>query len=131
MAHRLLHSDYKNGSLQVPVKLPPGGGMILMVSDSKIEKVSLSVSGVKRDSKAEIKVWVTDKNGKTVPGILPVAVDIIAPDGTKAEYSASYAAVDGRVSVFFTPAFNDLPGTWKIRARELAAGNSAEIEFKL
>jgi uncharacterized protein YfaS (alpha-2-macroglobulin family) len=57
--------------------------------------------------------------------ILPVKVDILDPDGRPAEFNGFYGAADGILAITLDIAPNDVQGTWEVRVKELASGQSA------
>ncbi len=72
-----------------------------------------------------------DDQNKPLAAVVPVEIDIRDGDGRLAEYSGSYAAVDGQLRLALDIAPNDTPGTWLIGARELASGSRAVHAFRV
>jgi len=104
-----------------------------MITDVEIEKIVALVKPDEpsRGGKAHIFVWVCNKKNTPPNAITPIAVDIIDPEGRKAEFSGYYAAVKGSLQITFNFAPNDVPGKWTINARCLASGNTAKKTFVL
>ena len=53
---------------------------------------------------------------------MPVEIEIQDANGKRSEGSGHYAAENGILELKLDLAPNDDPGTWQIRARELASG---------
>ena len=58
-------------------------------------------------------------------------IDLIDPSGKAAEFSGYYGAKDGAVELTATVAPNDVPGLWRIHARELASGRTADAYMRV
>jgi len=71
-------------------------------------------------------VRVIDDRGKELDAVLPVKVEIVDAKGRPAEFSGYYGARDSQVSIECSLSLNDEPGSWIVRARELASGLTAE-----
>lgn len=74
---------------------------------------------------------LSDKN-TPVRGLVPAEVAVYAPDGKEVwEYGGNTVIDNGVLTVRFSMAVNDAPGKWKIIAKELCSGKSAEVIFDL
>src|SRR5271166_2869093 len=61
-----------------------------------------------------------------------VHLDVIDPEGTPVEhYSGNLLVIQGAASKLLPFAFNDKPGIWTIRARDLLSGATARVELKV
>jgi len=61
-----------------------------------------------------------------------VHLDVIDPEGTTVEhYSGNLLVIQGSASKLLPFAFNDKPGTWTIRARDLLSGATVRVELKV
>jgi len=68
----------------------------------------------------------------TSPATLDVVhLDVIDPEGSSvAQYSGNLLAAGASVATKLVPfAFNDKPGIWKLRARDLLSGATATAEL--
>ena len=63
--------------------------------------------------------------------MVPIRVEIVDPEGRKAEFSGSHAATSGQLTIPFDFAANDRVGVWEIRATELASGKSVRAYVRL
>ena len=74
---------------------------------------------------------LSDKN-TPVRELVPAEVTVYSPDGKEAwEYGGNKIIDNGVLTVRFNTAVNDAPGKWKIVAKELCSGKSAEIMLEL
>jgi hypothetical protein len=113
------------GSLQVPASLGPCQGQVLMVSDRRLAAVKLQApKEAKLGAPVPLQVTIADDQGQALDAIVPVRVDFLAPDGQAAEFSGYYGARDGKLSITFALASNDMPGLWELRVKELASGKT-------
>ena len=96
------------------------------------------VRAVKVDADAEVAapgglvrytVHVRTRGGKA--GRHVFRVEVGGPDGAKAFYGTQMAADAGSGSAAFRLALNDSPGTWRIKATDIATGTSGVAEFKV
>jgi len=118
------------GGLRFGVRLGPGGGTVLMISERRIARVVLDVpSTAKLGQGINLRVSVVDAAGKPLDAVVPLELEICDPQNRPAELSGYYGAKDGVLSVRSTFARNDLPGEWTVRAKELASGLSRECKI--
>jgi hypothetical protein len=128
---RELVSEVVNDSMLVPLQLGPCQGRVLMVTRRPIRNISINVPKVaSRSDSISIAIAVTDA-GQPISAIIPVNVEIVDPEGRTAEFSGSYAAVDGQLTIRFDFAANDRVGMWEVRVKELASGKSASAYLRL
>jgi hypothetical protein len=128
---RALETKVENGTLQFPLQLGPCQGRVLMVTDRPIRAISIHApqTATLSDS-VRIGIEVTDGD-RPIDAIIPVNVEIIDPDGRTAEFSGSYAAKEGQLTIQFDFAPNDRLGVWEIRVKELATGRPASAYMRL
>jgi hypothetical protein len=120
-----------NGSMLVPLGLGPCEGRILMVTKRPIRDISVDAPKVaSRSESIRIAIAVTDGK-QPISAVIPVKVDIVDPEGRTAEFSGSYAATDGQLTIQFDFADNDRIGMWEVRVKELASGKSASAYVRL
>jgi len=128
---RELSMEVEADALQVPLQLGPCQGRVLMVTDRPIRDISIQApSSAIHSQSIRIAIEVTDGDSP-LDAVIPVQVEIIDPEGSAAEFSGSYAAKNGQLTVPFDFATNDRVGVWEIRAKELASGKSARAYVRL
>jgi hypothetical protein len=126
-----LVTEFVNGSMLVPLQLGPSEGRVLMVTKRPIRDVSINAPKVaSRCESISIAIAVTDAV-QPISAVIPVKVDIIDPEGHTAEFSGSYAATNGQLTIRFDFAANDRVGMWEVRVKELARGKSASAYVRL
>lgn len=115
------------GRLTFTNHFEPCDGAVFLVTDTAIEKVRVeSPARAVLGQTLPCDIVVADSHGQPVAAVVPVEVTIADPRGHPAEFSGSYGAKAGRLSLSLDLARNDTPGNWIIRVRELASGQSAE-----
>jgi hypothetical protein len=121
--HRQVAVRQQGGSLAVDVHLGPCDGRVFMIAPHPIEAVRVQAPPeAKRGTAATCTIEVVDGGGKPLEAVVPVEVEIRDAEARLAEFSGSYAAVDGRLQIKLDIAPNDPPGVWQITAREPASG---------
>ena len=61
-----------------------------------------------------------------------VHLDVVDPEGSSvAHYAGNLSVMQGAASKLLPFAFNDKPGIWTIRARDLLSGDTATAELKV
>ncbi|NLF62425.1 MAG: LamG domain-containing protein [Lentisphaerae bacterium] len=131
--HKLVTSAPKGEPVILEQDYAAGEGKLHMITDVPLEKIVALVKPEtpSRGGKAHIFAWVCNDKNTPPNAITPIAVDIIDPEGRKAEFSGYYAAVKGSLQITFNFAPNDIPGKWTVNARCLASGNTAKKTFVL
>jgi hypothetical protein len=115
-----------DGKLQLDAHLEPCEGQLLMVTDRAISGVNIQApSDGKRPAPLTLSISVVDADGKPIDAVVPLKVDLLDPDGRPAEFSGYYGAKAGQLTIQADLAPNDSPGTWEVRAMELASGETA------
>jgi len=123
VAHREVAAAARDGALTIDAHVEPCDGRLFMVVDRPIAGLTIAAPDrVGRGATASLSVTVADAAGQPIDAVVPVRLDILDPDGRPAEFSGYYGAKDGRLEVACDLAPNDTPGTWEIRATELASG---------
>ena len=122
----------KGGAMEIPVSLGPCEGRIYMITENQIGKVLVEApKTAKLNQSIELKILVADRKGKAVNAVIPLQVTINDPEGRPAEFSGYYGAAGGVLTIPIHVAPNDRPGTWHIRARELASGKQGDGYFRV
>ena len=98
--HQSIPLTVNNGKSAFNANLGAGDGMLVLLLDRKIEKLSLSVPDKLRCGEAfEMQIKILDADNKAVQAIIPVEISITSDNGTKIPPSGFYAAVNGELSV--------------------------------
>lgn len=123
----------RNGtSLEIPVELSPCDGRLLLVTPSPISELRVQLPGeVHRGDAVKLRVQVVGADGKTVPAVLPLDVQIRDGDGRIAEYSGYHAAENGTLDLNLAIAGNDALGAWDIRVTDVASRVTARGTFRV
>ena len=128
---RRLVAKEVNGALEIPLQLGPCEGRVLMITKEAIKEIRINTTNaVSVSDSIEIEIDITD-GVKPIDAVIPVEVDIVDPEGRRAEFSGNYGAAGGRLEIHFDFAANDRPGVWQIRARERASGKSASTYVRV
>ncbi len=128
---REVMADLANGSMVVPLQLGPCEGRVLMVTKRPIRDISINApEAALRSESIKIAIAVTDGK-EPLNAVIPLKVDIVDPEGSVAEFSGSYAATDGQLTIPFDFATNDRVGMWQVRVKELASGKSDSAYLRL
>ena len=132
LAHRAVDQEAVGGVTRIPLAFGPCEGRMLMATERAIAAVQITAP---RDAQpggnAVIDIAVVDETGTPVDAVVPLHVDILDPHGRTAEFSGAYGARGGRATLRADFAPNDVPGLWRVRAREHASGITADAYFRL
>ncbi|MBN1555476.1 MAG: hypothetical protein JXA11_12080 [Phycisphaerae bacterium] len=124
--------DSIGGMLRIPIELGPCQGRLLMITDAKIEGVTIDAPDeMRRNTPVKISLRVVDENNQPVKAVIPLRVDITNAEGQPAEFSGFYGAKDGCLTIEIIPALNDILGEWTITVTELASGNQVRKHVHL
>lgn len=128
---RELPTESEADALLVPLQLGPCQGRVLMITDRPVRDISIQAPSTATHAEAiRIAIEVTDGNSP-LDAVIPVQVEIVDPEGRTAEFSGSYAAKNGQLTIPFDFASNDRIGVWEIRAQELASRRSTSAYVRL
>ena len=123
----LVSSKIENGKTQFAANLEAAGGQIFVLTDQKISALKLNAPATaKRGGVLDVSAQLLDGDGKPMRGVWPLQIEVLDPQNRLAENSGWYGAVAGAQTVKIELASNDLPGAWKVRARDLAGKLSGE-----
>ncbi len=130
VASRQVPTRFDSDGLAWQVELGPGEGRVFLVSPREIGNVQLAVpSEVPLGGKLSVEIRIVDSEGKDLPVVVPLYVEILDTVGKQAERTGYYATSQGKLSVGYEVAPNDLIGTWTVRVRELASGKEQKVQF--
>ncbi len=121
--HQRVSNDVDaDGRIQIKLDMGPGEGKLFMVCDNSMDQLLLDApQSVKRGQDFSVQIRVCDENGVDADAVVPLQVILHSTEG-QAEGTGYYAAKDGRLTVTFNPAVNDLPGTWDLQVMNLGNG---------
>lgn len=123
LANQQLSARQQQGKMMLEVCLGPCDGAVYLVSPQAVDSLQLRVpETASRGSAVQVIIEVLDPQGQPVKAVLPVEVTIRDSTGRLAEFSGSYAAIDGRVEITLDIAPNEPFGVWQVEVRELASG---------
>jgi hypothetical protein len=110
------------------VELDPVEPVLLALSDRPLAPPSISgPSNIRLGSNAEFQIRPDSSAAVDV-----VHLDVIDPAGNiVAHYSGNLLVPRGGVSKLLPLAFNDQPGIWSIRVRDLLGGGSNVAELQV
>ncbi len=132
VAHREVEAAADGGTLAVAQHFGPCEGRLLMVTERAVQEVRVTApEQVAPGESAPIVAEVLGDDGEPMDAVVPVRVDVLDPYGRAAEFSGWYGAKDGRVEITADIAANDVPGTWQVRAQELASGRTATAYMRV
>jgi hypothetical protein len=127
-----------DGSDQFTLSMPRFGGTLVAWMPCVIEGVNLESPAVAHPGErvAFAATCVSsalsgDGQQTMTPGVVPFEVALRGPDGKRHPPSGVHTMIDGAMSVQWTPARNDPPGTWTVTVRELLSGLRAERTIEL
>jgi len=113
------------------VALPARVGQLVALWPARPAGVKVTApAAAKRGAEFSYRVEVLDAAGKPAKGRHALAVSVVDPEGReRSRYGGAAATTDGVWTLRARLAANAAPGTWRITAREGAAGKSAEAAF--
>ncbi len=129
---REVPAEPRERGLSWPVQLGPCEGGVYLVTPQPIEEVAITAPAAATcGTSCDVSVSVRAAGGSAVSAAIPLRVDIIDPAGRPAEFTGYHAAPQGQLQLTLDLAFNDTPGVWQVRVRELASGRSATHYFRV
>lgn len=132
LEHREIASMQSDAETTVDLQLEPGGGRLLMATESAIDHITVTgPDEAVRKTVSTFIVKIVDASESPLDAVIPVEVSILDPDGRSSEYSGYYGAAQGTLTLVLDHAPNDTAGMWSIKIRELASGKSRLHFFRL
>ncbi len=132
LGSRQVATRQAGGRLLVDADLGPCDGRLYMVSSQAVDRIRIEAPAtIARGAKATCRVEVLDPAGRLMDAIVPLRVTIRDSESRTAEFSGSYAAVDGKTEIPLDIASNDPMGVWQIEVRELASGRTTVHWFRV
>ena len=131
-AHREIKLQNNGKGCSFEATLPPGGGMMVLLLDKPIGKLSLKVpSKVKRGDAFILQAEIASKDGTLFKTVLPAEVTITAADGTKLPGSGSYALNNGKLTLRETMAPNTPVGKATVQLHCFSSGKKIEKTMEI
>ncbi len=126
VGHREVPTGSEDGRMSIDWHFGPCEGRVFMITPRPIDTVRVTApEEATPGEQIAIEAGVLADDGERIGAVVPMRVDIVDPHGREAEFSGFYGAKDGTVQITCDIAPNDVPGVWRIRARELASGKVA------
>jgi len=115
----------------VRTTIDPWTPLVFTLSPTPIGGLKLQApSSLQRGRKAEIEPQIEDQPVAAQPRI--VRLEVFDPAGRLVEHYSGNVRVEGERGRLEIPfAWNDSPGAWRIRARDIASGASAETTLQV
>lgn len=126
VAHQKVPTTSTADGLSIDAAFGPGEGRLFMLTDRPIAGVRVNVAPpTEQTPEYRFSVTVVDEAGAPISAVVPVEVELLDPEGRRAEPSGYYGAGEGGLAFGYEPAPNDLRGDWTLRVTELAGGAGA------
>ena len=123
--HREVPLVSMNNKSMFYVNIAPGDGMLVLLLDRKIDKVTLDMPGsLEKGRGFEMNITVADEKNQPIAAILPIELSLLDTNGKKLPGSGYYAAVNGSVKVKEVVPTNLKSGNITVKVRCLASGKS-------
>jgi hypothetical protein len=119
-----------DGRYQLALSMERFGGMLVAWIPEEVRAVTLAPLAVAKVGQP----WhatATIMGIKPIPGTLAVQFTLTDPQGKIPPLSGVRQAQNGVATFDWTPAVNDLLGTWTLAARELVTGKTVTGKFKV
>lgn len=130
-AHSIVQHESTAEGIAFDADFGPGGGGLYLILPRQIKELKLAVGTTARlGATMSVQVAVLDGQGP-VPAVVPLELEILDPEGRRAEFSGAHAAVDGQLRVTVDLASNDLAGVWTVRATDNASGRVAQASVRI
>ena len=127
-----LESAPTSSGIQFDVDLPAPGGKIIALLQRPLAQVEIvAPAQMSPGVRCPIDVLIRSDDDTLASGVLPLQLEITDPQGRPGPLSDYYAVKNGVLTVRMTPALNDVPGTWTIKAQDLTAGLTAQVTVEL
>ncbi len=119
------------GHNSLKVDLPPAGGKVIVLLPAAIVSIAMvtDVGFVSEKETLHITAKLLDADGNPVPGIIPVRVTILNPDGSESDLSHYGMFQNGIWSFDWLVPYGESSGRYQIDIRELASGRSASTSW--
>jgi hypothetical protein len=126
----LRRNRYLGETRQVGGPLRVGYANLYAVTDEPIGELVADVREELVPRGGEVRATVRVRGGDQA--LLPMRLRLFRPDGTEQTWPRrQVVAEDGAAEVTIPVAFNAMPGTWRIEAREVLSGQIATAEYEV
>jgi hypothetical protein len=131
VAGRAVPTRRAEGDTVLELEMERFGGCLVAFYPEPIARVTVAgPASLAALQAATFRIEVLGKGGP-VPVPVPVEVSLIDPTGKVNVLSGVRGSQAGVAEFPWTPAINDLKGTWTVRAAELASGKQAERKVRV
>lgn len=114
------HLPAAAGKRQIKMRFAPGEGKVLMVYERPLDRIQAKFIN------NTLTFQLLDAAGKPLPGIQPVQIQVISPDGRESSFSCYSAAENGAGSMPLNLGKNAQAGTWTVKVTSLFSGHSCQ-----
>ncbi len=121
-----------NGTMTWKPWLPAAGGRMVFALPEAVGKLTIEAPAVfKAGEPRTVRLRLFGASGKPMTHAHPVHFSMTTADGTESGWSRYLAIVNGEATVPFTPAWNDTPGTWLLKATDLVTGKTTLLKAEM
>lgn len=118
----LMKIPVKNG--EVALDLPPCGANIILFTEKPFGRLTLSTGNARAGKRISVKAGL-----EAGTGLIPVALELFLPDGTKSSLSRYDVLKNGFSAWDVTIPLNAPAGKWRVKVKELATGQENMCSF--
>ena len=109
--------------------MAPGYCQIYSLLPYQVKAVTVTPRARTKQAGRSVSYRVAVQTDGAEPGHHVFRVEVIAPDGARDYYGTQISAPSGSGEAEFALALNDAPGTWQIKATDIATGVTGTAEF--
>jgi len=122
--HRAVPVRYSEGTTSWQCELPGGGGTPYLITRQALDRPRLVLAPDRLPAGQTLRYTVQVRNvaGESVAVSVPLSVEVVDPNGNRADGSGPQVALGGTLSVNLRIADNAMPGRWRIVVTDLASG---------
>jgi hypothetical protein len=129
--YHIFTGEYMGYIDTIKQQMQPGQVHLFTALPYKVDAVRIDMSGkIKQGNQLRFSASLQTQDSP--PGLHVLRVELIDPAGNLVEhYSRNLTMIKGQADGTISLAFNDLPGRWKLRARDVATGISKSQVFEV
>jgi len=117
--------------LHLPLGPSDGAVVIFLPEEIAAIKITSAPETATPGQCISLSASLHDRNGELVPGVVPVRVEIRAPDNKLIDLSRYDAFIDGNWSMKIPVAYNQPTGVYQLKLTDLASGCQARQSWKV
>jgi len=131
--HRAVPVRYSEGTTSWQCELPGGGGTPYLITRQALDRPRLVLAPDRLPAGQTLRYTVQVRNvaGESVAVSVPLSVEVVDPNGNRADGSGPQVALGGTLSVNLRIADNAMPGRWRIVVTDLASGADTSAAFEV